>query len=996
MSPSVNVIPADAMPRVLRAITFVALVVLGLGGIPGGPVRAAFRAPPAPPLPAEVTGRDGALDVTVHDATNAQALAGVHVRALAVVEERAYLADAGDTAASGVAHLSGLPHGETWVLADAPGRARGSTRLVVESGLRAVAIDLAPEHSVEVTLRDELGERVGGADIEVTAAADPLPVGARAAGDGTARVGRLGGGPWRITARAPGFEEGSARASHDGEAVDVVLRKLGAIAVHVVGADGEAVADARVAVAGATLWPARSAQTDAAGDVRVGGLAAGIYALRATSGDRVSPIELGILLARGEDKALELRLATGRWAAVRVTDGDGEDASPVAAASVTLAEQGVSPFPMEGTTDARGLARLGPIAPGSATLGVRADGFVPRGAVLLSDPPPPEMRVALVRAGVLTGRVVDARGYPIDGATLEIVGTDPAGAPIFDDPRRSSFQAAHFDAMLAGPTPLVPQGELGVMPGPVPPIPDHDIPTPRPAPAAVVSDGASLAEPWVTRADGTFRASPASPGRVRAIVRHPQYVEAESDLVTLLPGGEAHVDVVMHEGGTLEGRVLDARDRPVEGARVVVSATHGTLERATRSASDGTFAFAALPEEVSLTAGVDEDDAQPDVRLLVKVPEQGKKDVVVRLPEPREALTVTVVDDRDRPVDAAQVSASSLAADAPLRTTSFTDRRGEALLKRARGIALRVEVSAPGRAPRIVTTDGGEPSLRVELALAESATGEVADWHGRDAIAGAEVTLYTDLGVRRARTGADGTFSLGELAAGPARLDVRATGFAPLSRTVFLPDSGGRRPFALPRIELSAEGLVEGEVVDGRGDPVPGARVARDHVPTWLVVGATPPGIALTDAQGRFQLKEVPEGTATLEAYAPDVGRGRAEGVKVVSDRTTVNVRITLASDTGGDAASKGPAASGSVAATLGESDEPVEVVLVSVVSGSEAERAGLEPGDVLTAVDGEAVHTMEEARARLSGPVADDVLVALRRGDRELTLRVTREAVRR
>jgi hypothetical protein len=987
---------SDAIPRALRALAVGALVVLGAGGIPGGAIRAAVHDLVAPVVPAEVKDRDGALDVTVRDGVNGAALAAVHVRALAIVEGRAYLADARDTGPSGLARLTGLPHGEAWVMADAPGRARGSTRLVVESGSRAVAIDLRPEHVLPVTVKDDLGQAVAGAEIEVTAATDPLPVGARAAGDGTARVDRLGEGPWRVTARAPGFEEGSGRASSEGQAMSVVLRKLGAIAVHVVGVGGEAVADARVAVAGAMLWPARAAPTDAAGDVRVGGLAAGMYALRASSGDRVSPIELGVLLARGEEKSLVLRLAPGSWVSVRVTDGD-DDAPPITAARVTLAEQGISPFPLEATTDARGFARLGPIAPGGATLGVRADGFVPRGAVPVADPPPPETRVTLVRAGVLLGRVVDARSYPVDGATIEIVGTDPAGAPIFDDPRRSSFQAAHFDAMLAGPTPLLPQGELGVMPGPVPPIPHQGMPSLRvdPPHPGTLSLPAGVEEPWVTRADGTFRASPASPGRVRAIVRHPQFVEAESEMVTLLPGGEARVDVVMHEGGTLEGRVLDARDRPVAGARVVVSATRGTLERATRSASDGTFAFAALPEEVSLTAGDDEDDTQPDVRLSVTIPEGGKKELVVHLPEPREALPVTVVDDRGLPVDAAQVSASSLAAGAPLRTTSFTDRRGETTLKRARGVPLRVEVSAPGHAPKVVTTDGTGESLHVELLPAERATGEVVASRGRDAIASAEVTLYTDLGVRRARTGTEGTFALDELAPGPARLDVRAAGFAPVTRALVVPDSGGRRPFAIPRLELSAEGAVEGEVVDGHGQPVSGARVGRDHVPTWLLVGANPQGIALTDAKGRFALKELPEGTLTLEAYAPDVGRGRADDVKVVSDRTTVNVRITLSGD-GDEAASKGPAASGGVAVTLGETDEPVEVVVLSVVPGTEAERAGLAPGDVLTAVDGVDVRTMQEARAKLSGPVADDVLVGVRRGDRALTLRVTREAVRR
>lgn len=224
---------------------------------------------------------------------------------------------------------------------------------------------------------------------------------------------------------------------------------------------------------------------------------------------------------------------------------------------------------------------------------------------------------------------------------------------------------------------------------------------------------------------------------------------------------------------------------------------------------------------------------------------------------------------------------------------------------------------------------------------------------------------------------------------------MRAAGFAPVAREVAIPDTSGRRALAIPRIELSAEGVVEGDVVDGSGQPVPGARVARDHVPTWLLVGQSPEGVAVTDARGHFVLAQLPEGTVTLEAYAPDVGRGRAEGVKVTSGRTTIRATITLVREAG-DATSKAPAAGGGVAVTLGETGAPVEVVVVSVVEGSEAERAGLAPGDVVTAVDGVDVHSMQEARGKLAGPVADDVLVTVRRGDEPLTLRVSREAVRR
>jgi membrane-associated protease RseP (regulator of RpoE activity) len=195
-------------------------------------------------------------------------------------------------------------------------------------------------------------------------------------------------------------------------------------------------------------------------------------------------------------------------------------------------------------------------------------------------------------------------------------------------------------------------------------------------------------------------------------------------------------------------------------------------------------------------------------------------------------------------------------------------------------------------------------------------------------------------------------------------------------------------------VELAAEGLVEGEVLDARGDPVPGARVAPDDVPTWLLVGANPEGIAVSDARGRFTLRELPEGSVTIVAYAPGVGRSRPGSVKVTSGRTTDRVRVVIAPDD--DSVSTDLAASGSVAVTLGETGAPTEVVVVSVVEQSEAERAGLVPGDVLAAVDGAPVATIQEARSRLSGPLGEDVVVAVRRGDRSFTLRVGREAVRR
>jgi S1-C subfamily serine protease len=87
-----------------------------------------------------------------------------------------------------------------------------------------------------------------------------------------------------------------------------------------------------------------------------------------------------------------------------------------------------------------------------------------------------------------------------------------------------------------------------------------------------------------------------------------------------------------------------------------------------------------------------------------------------------------------------------------------------------------------------------------------------------------------------------------------------------------------------------------------------------------------------------------------------------------------------------------------SVAITLGErpSSTGVEVVIVNVAAGSEAERADLREGDVLRAIDGWDVHGMAEARRYLGGSDGSDVIVELDRAGEWLSLNVRREAVRR
>lgn len=966
--------------RLLRVL-WASLCLFAIAAVPGSHLRATGSFGPLPPWIDPLRAGKGRASAIVTDEHGAS-IEGAEVIALAIGSDGvAKLAGKKTTGSGGRAAFDALPEGEHWFIARAKGRARAATNIVIAgTDPRDVVLVTTPEHVLDVDVHDDKGAPIVGAELEVRMASGPLPVGARTDALGRARVGGLSAGPWSVTARAAGFEEITEPTVKEGSAVAIVLRRLGSILVHVLDGD-RPVEGARVQVTGTALWPAREGRTGPKGMVKLAGLLAGSYALRATQGEKVSPIELGIMLARGEDKELTLRLQPGRRVLVRVTDGDAQDAAPIAGARIVLAEGGLAPFPIEGTSDGAGRALLGPIATGPASVSATADGYVDASPTTAAETG--ETRIVLFRAGVLFGRVVDSRGRPIDGATLEVVGSDDLGMPIDDEPSRTSFRRSHFEAALSGPAPLVPMGELGVVPGPVPPIPHGATFVPERGPSGPPP------EPWVTRGDGTFRITPVTPGRVRVIARHPQWVEAESDVVRLAPGQEREANVVMHAGGTLEGRVVDARDRPVAGASVVVAALRGSLERMTRTGTDGSFAFAALPDAVSVSVYANDAALHPATRRTIDVPEGGRKHITIALAPEREAMTVTVKDDRGYALAMAQVTALSLDASTPIRATAFSDARGEATLAGIAGLPVRIEVSSPRAAPKQVQLDAAPRTLEIALDPAESATGEVRTDRG-DPIANASITVYTDGGVRRTRTDARGEYTIGDLAPGEVRVRVEADGYARLEGRATIKRGAGTTRLA--RVELTPEAIVEGKVTDARGEPVRGARVAAGTVPVYLPVGATASGIATTDSAGAFKLRGLPEGDVVIEAFAPDRGRARA-AVRAQRGRSTRDVVLVLTPESDRGPTTNAPA---SVAVTLAETGDRREVFIAAVAEGSEAERAGLAPGDVLLEVDGARVQNMNDARARLGGPKGDDVVLEIRRAGKTMSMRIAREAVRK
>lgn len=872
------------------------------------------------------------------------------------------------------------PPGVLWFLVDAPGRARASERLVLDEGSRELLVALSPAVPLELRVHDDAGQPIAGATV-LAQGSDPLPHGALTSAEGWASFAHVGERIDSIRVQARGYD--SALVEPTSRKLVVQLSTPARLSVSVV--DGsKPVPDADVWVSGIDFWPPRQVQTGADGVVVLSELSHGTYDLRARRGDRVSQALVAITVARGERRDVTLELEAGRFIPVYVTDGASDDARPLPGAELVLVEEGLSPFPLQGRTGADGRARLGPIPVGGAALNVTADGFVPESGVLVPSEGAREITLALLRGGRLVGQVVDSEGTPVEGARLEIVGSDVRGRPIAKHSGSRDVPRGFFERSLGPAPPLVPMGELGVMGGPLP-LPG--MPPIGPPPSAA----------WASDLDGNYVLADVPPGRVQLLVRHPEFIASMSEPVTLAPGGEARLRLVLERGAALEGLLLDARGQPVQGARVDASARHGTEQQSALTGSDGRFAFGAVPLELDLFVARPESRHRFVLRQALELTANETREIELVLPSERAAVTVVVQSDAGQPVADARVALVSLDPAIPLRQTSHTDVTGHGQINDALGAHALLRVQAPGFRSLEVELDEAPPRVFVTLERGVTVAGRVTHVRGRQPVKGAEIVWAQAGERRRATSDEQGEFQLVDVAAGAARISISHSEFSTLDADVTVARTArADRAFEIGPFDLEEAGAVAGTVLAQSGAPVRGARVGVGVgvVPAFLPAGVPlPSGLVETDASGRFELRGIRPGKISVSAYAAGLGRGSAPDVQITQGETTPGLVITLE----GASAPAALGALANVAITLGERDREgyTEVVVVAVAEGSEAERAGLLAGDVLWSVDARLVEEMADARRRLGGSDGSDVIIEVERAGEPLSMRVRREAVR-
>lgn len=287
------------------------------------------------------------------------------------------------------------------------------------------------------------GQRVplGGASVRVTPIdpeslrgapfPDGLPIATVAtAADGTFSVDAPEGVWLRVVAEAPDHAPAARVVTSRDAFVELALGPAGALVVEVVADDGKAVDDARVVALVDALR--LEATTDARGEATFPALPPGTVFLR-VEGSPTQVVEDGpVRVSHGEtSRRLVVLPAAQSLEGVVVDDADGR---PLAGAEVWLARPGRS---IEAApTDAEG--RFGPLPAGSEAerqfVAVRADGYAPalepvvlRGTV---EGEPVGLEIRMRRAALWRGRVLDARGEPVEGAEVSYSADGVADRPM--------------------------------------------------------------------------------------------------------------------------------------------------------------------------------------------------------------------------------------------------------------------------------------------------------------------------------------------------------------------------------------------------------------------------------------------------------------------------------------------------------------------------------------------------------------------------------------
>jgi len=305
--------------------------------------------------------------------------------------------------------------------------------------------------------------------------------------------------------------------------------------------------------------------------------------------------------------------------------------------------------------------------------------------------------------------------------------------------------------------------------------------------------------------------------------------------------------------GGLTGRILDSTLAPLPGLKVELMGGNifdllpsqedwfreeppdlSFVEAESRTDAEGRFRFEAVDPHGLFLLAIDAGGQRSAYEMAEAIPEPGRVadlgDIVL---DPYVTLLGRVVDEAGAPVPDALVRASNL----PYEAFGF-------------GLG----AARPGCAVGVRMPPATEWLVYPLPPIAH--------------------TLLRRLPYHQTRTGEDGSFRLEGVPIGTVTVLVDRDGSVPLVRGPLPTGAEGER--TLPDLVLEEGSVLCGQVIDGDEQPVPGAFVSAGTILPFLPVSLLIPG-GRTDAEGRFQIRGLPEQPHALAVRAAD-----ATGWKVV------------------------------------------------------------------------------------------------------------------
>lgn len=338
----------------------------------------------------------------------------------------------------------------------------------------------------------------------------------------------------------------------------------------------------------------------------------------------------------------------------------------------------------------------------------------------------------------------------------------------------------------------------------------------------------------------------------------------------------------------MEGQVIDADDKPVAGATVVLSSNP---PRTTTTEEDGGFAFDGLVgRPYTLTARAVQGVAGPVTAKLTD-----KSDPIVLQLRPGGRVTVTVQGEGGKPIDNATVE---LRATDVLRQTT---KAGTTTFAPVIPGGYQLAAWAEGRARTLtwLQVGPGETTASVTLVAGARVSGRVIDEAGRP-VAGARVTYHgasdwsqqADARLDGAQTDKAGAFAFAALPAGSFRFAASHPDFARGSSSLVTLD--GHNEHRDVTITVTAGAVVRGIVIDQAKKPVGGARV-RVGISSRRGMVFEPPRQAYSDSKGAFEIKGLGRRelaaaaiheTGSSQTVDVDTTQGDVSNVELVLDVT--------------------------------------------------------------------------------------------------------------